>query len=321
MSYQTVAVSAIIPVYNGEGTIAAAIDSALALTDECDLEIIAVDDGSTDSTPSILTQYADRIRLIRQARAGRSAALNRGVLESREEYLAFLDADDLWLPGRLRRAIAALESDAGAGLAFSDCLAVDADGNSQPQPFLFTGAPSLDEMYEHLIPIIRTTVTVRRDAFERTGGFDERLSFGEDYCVWLVVRQHYHFAHTPELLAYYRRYSEPPESWRYPLEIRSAFENALVERHGHRANKLVSELRDQWAEKLFTRAMRQIDERRLRLASRSLIEVLRYRLSYLVRGKSAKTLFHRGLRGISKAARSASNSSLGRVKASERAGG
>src|SRR3954452_15003770 len=101
-------VSAIIPAHNAERFLAAAIDSVLAQTYQ-PIECIVVDDGSTDGTPAVARSYGDRIRLIPQEQRGVSAARNRGAAEARGELLAFLDADDRWLPERVERQARELE--------------------------------------------------------------------------------------------------------------------------------------------------------------------------------------------------------------------
>lgn len=94
-------VSVIMPVHNGAQFLREAIESALA-QDYTPVEIIVVDDGSTDATPQILASFGSRIRHIRQTNSGAAAARNAALQASRGEYLAFLDADDLWLPQKLR---------------------------------------------------------------------------------------------------------------------------------------------------------------------------------------------------------------------------
>ena len=104
-------VSAIVPVFNGESTIAAAIDSVLNQNFDA-TEVIVINDGSTDGTALILRSYGSKIRVIEQSNRGVSAARNAGAAIARGEYLAFLDADDEWLPGKLAKAILALDRNA-----------------------------------------------------------------------------------------------------------------------------------------------------------------------------------------------------------------
>lgn len=101
-------VSIIIPAFNRESTIAASVESALA-QDHPKIEVIVVDDGSTDGTIGELERFGDRIVVIRQPNAGPSAARNRGVANAKGEIVAFLDSDDLWLPGKVSRQVALME--------------------------------------------------------------------------------------------------------------------------------------------------------------------------------------------------------------------
>src|SRR5215471_276245 len=120
-------VSTVIAAYNAERTIAETIESALA--QECDgHEVVVVNDGSTDSTATILTGYGDRISIVTQSNRGAAAARNAGVAYSTGKYIATLDSDDLWLPGKLQTMVAALERNAGASLAFSEYAKIDDHG-------------------------------------------------------------------------------------------------------------------------------------------------------------------------------------------------
>src|SRR5580693_7316547 len=113
----TVSVSTVIPTYNSESTLGKAIDSVIA--QDLGSEIVVVDDGSTDGTDRILQAYGNSLKVIRQPNAGAAAARNTGVVAASGEYLAFLDADDAWLPDRLRLTVEALECNPKAVLSFS----------------------------------------------------------------------------------------------------------------------------------------------------------------------------------------------------------
>jgi glycosyltransferase involved in cell wall biosynthesis len=99
----------LVPVFNGERYLADALDSILAQTYPL-LEIIVVDDGSTDGTPAVVARYADKVSYMRQANAGQAAARNRGLAAAKGEFVAFLDADDLWHPQKLARQMARFEA-------------------------------------------------------------------------------------------------------------------------------------------------------------------------------------------------------------------
>lgn len=173
-------VTVIIPVYNGEKYLAEAIDSVL--DQQCPVECIVVDDGSTDRTAEVAKAYGNRIRYIRQENQERSAARNNGIAHARAKYLGFLDADDLLLPGKLAEQVAFLEAHPEFDVVYSKVgyFREGADGErySVKRP-----APSGD-----ILPLLIWTnfITMnsplfRRDAVERTGGFDVAFSRYEDW--------------------------------------------------------------------------------------------------------------------------------------------
>jgi glycosyltransferase involved in cell wall biosynthesis len=172
-----VRVSVIVPVYNAEHTVARAINSIL-LQQFDGLEIIAVDDGSTDSSLDVLRAYADRIKIHRQCNRGPAAARNAGARLAVSEYLAFLDADDEWLPGKLRACVDALDASQNAVVAYSDMS--DVDGKSF-RPII--GSPTLDYLLSQPFGLSPSATVVRRQTFESCGGFSEQFTgqdLGED---------------------------------------------------------------------------------------------------------------------------------------------
>ena len=120
-------VSVVIPAYNYERYLPAAIDSALAQEHPA-VEVIVVDDGSTDGTPDVCRRYGDSIRYVRTPNGGLNSATDRGVAEARGEYLTFLDADDSWRPDRVALLADVLDSRPEVGLVYGDMEVVDADG-------------------------------------------------------------------------------------------------------------------------------------------------------------------------------------------------
>ena len=201
-------VSAIIPVYNGAATIAEAIDSALGQTWR-DLEVIVADDGSTDETRAILDRYGDRIRVVTQSNRGPAAARNAAVRIAAGEYLAFLDADDRWMPPMIERTVAVLDRDPECPLVYTNLAVVDSRGRKLA-PAMIGGdlahPPTLDEMLSRMWPIMTSGVVMRRTAFDRAGGFCEefaRASY-EDIHFWIVVREQGPFRYIPEPLAVWR---------------------------------------------------------------------------------------------------------------------
>jgi glycosyltransferase involved in cell wall biosynthesis len=208
ISGSTPRISAIIPVFNGAATLGQAIDSVLAQS-SCGLELIVVDDGSTDSTPAIIESYGDRVQHIRQSNAGPAAARNAGVREARGEYLAFLDADDQWLPGMVEHTIAMLESDPDCVVAYGNLLMVDSDGHGLGSYLIegeYARAPSMQEILTRMWPIMPSASLIRRSAFDACGGFVEKFRGAgfEDAFLWLMLRERGHFGYIPEALAVWR---------------------------------------------------------------------------------------------------------------------
>jgi len=136
-------VSVVVATYNHERFIASAIDGVLTQED-CGgpVEVIVVDDESTDGTPAVLASYGDRIRVVRQANTGHLGAFNRGLAEARGTYIALLDGDDEWVPDKLARQVAMLDADPGLGLVYGDAVLVDAQGREiHPSYQAYNGVP------------------------------------------------------------------------------------------------------------------------------------------------------------------------------------
>jgi glycosyltransferase involved in cell wall biosynthesis len=187
-------VSVIIPTYNYGRFVAEAIESALGQT-RPPVEVIVVDDGSTDETADVVRRFGERVRYIRQENLGVCAARNRGVAESSGEFIAFLDADDTWEPMKLEKQIAVFESDAEIGLVHCGMREFDSDtGETIALHVEGQRGWIADELLLWERPAIvgpGGTIMVRRDVFDAVGGFDERMRVSEDwdFC-YLVARGH-----------------------------------------------------------------------------------------------------------------------------------
>jgi glycosyltransferase involved in cell wall biosynthesis len=199
-------VSVIIPVWNGEATIAQAIDSALAQRYDGEIEVIVINDGSTDSTRTLLLRYTQEIKVVEQARRGRAAARNAGVAVCCGEYLAFLDADDIWIPGKLAKSVPILQNRKDCVLVYSNAQWVDARGSiiGTYLPAEMTHAPSLDEILSRTWMIPMPSVVMRKSTFDACGGFPEEFALsypGEDNYLWILARELGNFVFLPEQLA------------------------------------------------------------------------------------------------------------------------
>lgn len=188
-------VSVVIPTYNRREMVREAVTSALAQTLD-DIEIIVVDDGSTDGTAEALTaEFGDRIRVEVQSNQGESVARNRGIELARAEYVAFLDSDDMWLPEKLAAQIEILENKPEFVLTTTSFALIDRRGRpistakSAGPPNASTFSAELTSIgLESPITSGPSTVLVRRSALLEIGGFDASIRYGEDFDAWLRLR-------------------------------------------------------------------------------------------------------------------------------------
>jgi glycosyltransferase involved in cell wall biosynthesis len=201
----TPAVSVVVATYNFGRYLAGALESALAQT-MSDLEIIVIDDGSTDETKQVMIPYlADsRIRYHRTDHCGQPAAKNTGIRLSRAPLVAFLDADDLWLPSKLEKQLAFFAADPSLGVVYSRRTLIDEQGRSlqYSQPDLPRGHV-LAEMFRQNF-ICFSSAVVRREVFDKVGLFDESLALAIDYDLWLRIAKYYSFDYVDEPLVEYR---------------------------------------------------------------------------------------------------------------------
>lgn len=185
-------ISVVIPAYRAIDTIDVAIRSVLAQTVP-PAEIIVVDDGSPDATAEHVARHYPSVRLVRQANAGCGMARNAGARVASGDWLAFLDADDAWLPGKLERQIPETRA---ADIAVVACRCA---GQREP-PFL--PSPGFDDLWERNQLVVSSSL-VRRAAFEEAGGFWSRRAC-EDYHLWLrLTAMGWKVANCPEELVVY----------------------------------------------------------------------------------------------------------------------
>ena len=199
-------VSVIIPTFNREDVIANAVESALRQT-YTKLEVIVIDDGSTDNTESQLKYFLSKIRFVRQSNHGPSAARNKGIEIARGEIIAFLDSDDLWNETKIERQVAVLQS-AGEHVPCCLCNAkLRADDREDTESFSVAEiVPTVDEglwlnpaeIFATRFVFFNQAVAIRKWALDRVGGFDESLWLLEDWDLalrlsklgpWAFIRQ------------------------------------------------------------------------------------------------------------------------------------
>jgi len=220
-------VSVVIPAFNYAHFLPKAIQSVLQQT-FCDFELIIVDDGSTDATAEVVKAYLkdERVRYIYQENRGLSAARNTGIRQARGEYIALLDADDLWLPEKLERQLQVFERE-GSGVALVYCFIeyVDEYGKvleSVKEPPVEN--PTLgDLLYANWILGSGSSVLIKKEAFDRVGFFDEELRSLEDMNMWLRILHEYGSSRADEVLVRIMRHRGSMQS-----DLKSMERNMLL---------------------------------------------------------------------------------------------
>ncbi len=176
-----------------------AVDSVLAQT-ECDYELIVVDDGSTDETPRRLRDYGARLTVLSQSRRGVAAARNLGASRAAGKYLAFLDSDDLWHPRKLQRQLAFMERSPDVQICQTDEIWLRNGVRVNPRNKHRKPSGDIFRASLELCLVSPSAVMMRRELFERVGGFDESLPVCEDYDLWLRISKDTEVPLIPEAL-------------------------------------------------------------------------------------------------------------------------
>lgn len=198
-------ISVIIPAFNSERTIEETVNSVLQQT-FTDFELIIINDGSTDSTLNVLNQIQDsRIRLFSHENSGVAASRNRGIRQAVGQYLAFLDADDLWVPDKLTEQLQALQHNPEAAIAYSWVNYID-----EASQFVRKGWHKVynGDVYPELLLKCflenGSNPLIRAKAIEQVGGFDASISPAEDWDLYIRLAKHYHFICVPKVHILYR---------------------------------------------------------------------------------------------------------------------
>jgi glycosyltransferase involved in cell wall biosynthesis len=206
-------ISVVLPVYNGAATIVATVESVLR-QEFGNFELLVINDGSTDNTLDILAQIDDsRVSIHSFENRGLAATRNRGINLAAGKYVAFIDADDLWTPDKLRKQFQALVSSPGAGMAYSLTDCIDEHDN-----YLGPGSHIVHfgQVYKELL--VRNFVEsgsnplIPRNIFDEVGTFDESLAAAEDWDVFLRIAHDYPVVCVPEVQILYRIHSHAMSS-------------------------------------------------------------------------------------------------------------
>jgi glycosyltransferase involved in cell wall biosynthesis len=232
-------ISVIIPAYNAMTYLPETMATVLKQT-YTDFEVLVVNDGSTDKIEEWIAKVSDRrVQLISQANLGLAGARNTGIRESQGEYLAFLDADDLWESTKLAKQVQILDSHPEVGLVYTWVAHIDEQGNSTGREGVINSQHEgnvWQELTKSNLVECGSVAMVRRDCFEKCGVFDCNLgSFVEDWDMWLRIARTYLFKVVKEPLVYYRQVTNSASrNWEamaksYQLVVEKAFTTAAWE--------------------------------------------------------------------------------------------
>jgi glycosyltransferase involved in cell wall biosynthesis len=220
-------VSVIIPTYNSAQYLPQAIESVLAQT-YTDYEIIVINDGSTDNTRQVVAPYEEQIRYVYQENQGVSAARNRGLYLARGELIAFLDADDIFLPYKLKEQVAVFDAQPQVGIVNTGFRVIQEDGKTITDVKWWEEIPDLDQKTWVLYkPVLPSAMMFRCDWFERVGGFDSRFTVGEDIDVtFRMICQGCLAAWLPKVTVCYRQHNQSATK-RNPPKLAKSTEEML----------------------------------------------------------------------------------------------
>lgn len=223
-------VAVVLPVRDGARYLAEALDSVLAQT-LADLDLVVVDDGSTDATPAILRGYAERdarVRVVQADGTGLADALNLGCRATECEYIARMDADDVALPDRLALQVAALSADEELAAVGGAVDLIDRRGRVVGHEDYPGADAEIRQLLLRAAPMVHPAVTIRRTALEAVGGYRRIFRHAEDYDLWLRLSEHGRLSNLPVTVLRYRLHPGQvsahmvEEQARYSLVARAA---------------------------------------------------------------------------------------------------
>lgn len=192
-----------------------ALDSVYRQTFK-DFEIIFWDNQSTDDSSKIAQSYGEPLKYFRGGEyLSLGAARNKAIEKTTGKYIAFLDCDDIWLPEKLEKQVALLESNKALGLVYTDCYLIDSTGKPSEKTFFHHSPPFRDMAFNQLYqsnPIALLTAVITREALNKAGVFNQKYEIGEEYDLWLRIAQYYTIDFIEQPLGKYRVHSQSTTS-------------------------------------------------------------------------------------------------------------
>ncbi len=253
MTAQQKRVSVVIANYNMARFLASAVESVLAQT-QLPYEVHVVDDGSTDDSREVLKRFEGHplVRCHYRPNAGQASAKNCGILASEGEFIAFLDADDLWTADKLETQLAAFEQHPSVGIVYTNFAHIDEKGQylSSPDREYYSGWISGRLLVDNFVNGMASIV--RRECFETVGVFDETLPMGIDYDLWLRLSAKYEFLYLDRVTYLYRRWSgQMSHRWETRMECAIKIMNRFIASHPGLVDQHT--VREAWAHTYVTR--------------------------------------------------------------------
>lgn len=241
-------VSVVIATYNMGQYINLAVDSILQQTWQ-NIEVIVIDDGSTDHTPTTMATYENdvRVKYVRTPNQGQPKAKNTGIQNTRGEFIAFCDADDLWEPNKLAVQMPLFDNPK-VGIVYSEVSNIDENNNryvKSGNETRHSGKVTNQLLIENFVPF--GTAVIRRSCIERNGIFDEDFRMGIDWDLWLRYSLDWEFAYTPERTYIYRVWSgQMSTNYRGRYDFATRILNKFVTLHGQQLDQ--SYVKKAWAD-------------------------------------------------------------------------
>ena len=237
-------VSIIIPTFNCELYIAETIASVLGQSFK-DIELIVVDDGSTDATREIVASFGGPVRLVSQSNAGVCVARNRGIHEAAGKYICLMDHDDYWFAHKLARQVDLLERQPETGVVYSSFILWhrNAEDGQFPAPASFDLSAYPDNIdpefsgwiyHQFLLDcwMLTSTAMFRTGIFTQCGAFDESLPYSEDWDLWLRISRSYPFVQLRRPTTLYRQHAHQGNRVNRPIDYRTRLLTQAVDKWG-----------------------------------------------------------------------------------------